>query len=109
MISCFISIFCHISNPGFKQLSLVACGKTHTTKSATELVSLLIVLILCGLCRGGFEQAKILIKGVIIYFRIRGSWESRGLQTYSFLKIGGHKNDKEIVWWLQYSKFCSMK
>ena len=32
-----------------------------------------------------------------------------GYRPIPFLKIGGHNNDKEIVWWLQYSKLCSMK
>ena len=112
MISCFISIFLSY----FKQLSLVARGKTHTTKSvrACQLINCIdyswcTQKYLCELCGGGFEQAKIFIKGAIIYFRIGGSWEKPVVTGLFFLKIGDHKYDEEIVWWLQNSKFCSMK
>ena len=59
----------------FRQLSLVARGKTHT--KSVRVVSLLFVLIislctlkyLCGLCGGGFEQAKrYLLKGLSFTF-----------------------------------------
>ena len=108
----FVSIFVI-----FQQLSLVARGKTHTTKSVRACQLIIIVLIislctlkyLCGLCGGGFEQTKIFIKGAIIYFRTGGSWEKPGVTDPFFLKIGVTKNDKEIVWWLQHSKCCSMQ
>ena len=99
MISCFISIFCHISN-SYRWLHVVR----RIPLNLSELVSLLIVLIislctrkyLCGLCGAGFEQAKIFIEGAIIYFRIGGSWEKPGVTDHFFLKIWVTKMMKRL-------------
>ena len=112
MISCFISIYCHISN-SYCWLHVVR----REPLNLSELVSLLIVPIislctqkyLCRLCGGGFEQAKIFIKGGYHLLSKRGIMGKADGYRPILLKIGDYKHDEEIVWWLQNSKFCSMK
>ena len=87
MISCLISIFCHISN-SYRWLHVVRriplnlselVSSLMLQKTCTDyqfvyadiivlIISLFTLTYLCGLCGGGFEQAKIFIKGAIIYF-----------------------------------------
>ena len=55
------------------------------------------------------SKQRYLLRGCHLLLNRGIIWEKAGVTDPFFLKIEGLKNDEEIVWWLQYSKFCSMK